>query len=166
MYFCDKCGRPATNLTWVEINGRRMEQHLCGECAKRERGIDDLIEPVVGEFFDFPVAFGRKKPSKHSDICPTCGYSLRDVMETGFYNCPDCARYLKVNNYAKTQKAFDDTPMPIEKVKLNIKKPNEITFVDELRAQLQKAVNEERFQDAADLKKKIDEIEKTKGEKK
>ena len=51
--------------------------------------------------------------------------------------------------------------MPIEKVKLNIKKPSEFSYVDNLKAQLQKAVNEERYQDAAELKKKIDEIEKS-----
>lgn len=164
MYYCDKCGQPATFLAWVEINGERMEQHLCGNCAKKERRLDDLIEPMVGEFFDFPVAFGRKKPSKHQGVCPTCGFTEREFWQSGYYNCPDCARYLKMNNYAKSQKAFDDTPMPIEKVKLNIKKPSEMTFVDDLRAKLQKAVNEERYQDAAELKKKIDEIEKSKGE--
>jgi len=164
MYYCDKCGKPATFLTWVEINGERMEQHLCGECSKKEKGLGDLIEPMVGEFFDFPVAFGRKKPSKRGNVCPTCGYTLRDFLDTGYLNCPDCARFLNVNNYAMSPKSFDDTPMPIEKVKLNIKKPSDMTYVDELKANLQKAVNEERYQDAADLKKKIDEIEKSKGE--
>ncbi len=132
MFYCDKCGKPATNLTWLEINGRRMEYHLCAECAIKERGLNELIEPVVGEFFDFPVAFARKKPSK-------------------FTNCP-------------TYGMFDDTPMPIEKVKLNVKRPEEYSYVDTLKAQLQKAVNEERYSDAAELKKKIDEIEKAKGE--
>lgn len=59
---------------------------------------------------------------------------------------------------------YDDTPMPIEKVKLNVKKPSEYTRLDNLKAQLQKAVNEERFNDAAELKKQIDEL-KERGEK-
>lgn len=163
MFYCDKCGKPATNLTWVEINGRRMEQHLCGECASHEQGLGDFIEPMVGEFFDFPVAFARKKLSKHPSACPTCGYSIKDFWATGRYNCPDCARYFD-SEKARQTKSYDDTPMPIEKVKLNIKRPDEFTYVDSLRAQLQKAVNEERYQDAAELKKKIDEIQKSKGE--
>ncbi len=162
MYYCDKCGKPATFLTWVEINGERMEQHLCGACAQRERGLGDLIEPMVGEFFDFPVAFGRKKPSKRGSVCPTCGYTVREFWTNGYYNCPDCVKYLNVNNYTIPQKSFDDTPMPIEKVKLNIKKPSDMTYVDELKAKLQKAVNEENYQQAAELKNKIEEIEKSK----
>ena len=143
MYYCDKCGKPATNLTWVEINGRRMEQHLCADCAQKERGLDELIEPMVGEFFDFPVAFARKKPSKH--------------MSSSFGYFPKMFNPY-INSY------YDDTPMPIEKVKLNVKKPSEYTRLDNLKAQLQKAVNEERFNDAAELKKQIDEL-KERGEK-
>lgn len=164
MFYCDKCGKPATNLTWVEINGRRMEQHLCGDCARKSTDFDDFIEPMVGEFFDFPVAFARKKISKHPSACPTCGQTAREFEDSGRYRCPDCARFLGGNPQSFTQKSYDDTPMPIEKVKLNIKRPEEFTYVDSLRAQLQKAVNEERYQDAAELKKKIDEIQKSKGE--
>ncbi len=156
MYYCDKCGAPASHLTWVEINGMRSSQHLCAKCAHKSRGIDDLIEPMVGEFFDFPVAFARKKISKHPSICPTCGLSLREYESTKRANCPDCARYF---NKDTKNKSFDDTPMPIEKVKLNVKRPSDFTYVDSLKAQLQKAVNEERYLDAAELKKKIDEIE-------
>ncbi len=163
MYYCDKCGKPASNLTWVEINGRRMEQHLCGECAANSRGLDELIEPMVGEFFDFPVAFARKKISKHPSACPTCGYTWREFMATHRPNCPDCIRFFGDKSYA--QKSYDDTPMPIEKVKLNVKRPSDFTYVDSLKAQLNKAVNEERYQDAAELKKKIDEIENKQGKK-
>ena len=162
MYYCDKCGKPATNLCWVEINGRRMEQHLCGDCARESRGLDELIQPMVGEFFDFPVAFARKKVSKHPSACPTCGYTSREYSESGKSRCPDCDRVF--GGTERVTKSFDDTPMPIEKVKLNIKRPEDFTYVDTLRADLQKAVNEERYQDAAKIKQKIDEIQKSKGE--
>ena len=163
MFYCDKCGKPATNLTWVEINGTRIEQHLCSECAKHEEGLDELIQPMIGEFFDFPVAFARKKPSKHILTCPTCGYTSKEFLESGAYNCPDC--YKVFGQLKPYQSNMDDMPMPIEKVKLNVKMPNEFSYVDGLKAQLQKAVNEERYKDAAELKQKIDEIEKSREDK-
>ncbi len=128
MYNCQKCGRPATNLTMIEINGRRMEQYLCSDCAREGDDLSAFVEPVVGEFFDFPVAFARKKPSKQF-----------------------VSQYQSRTNY-------DDTPMPIEKVKLNIKKPDDLSYVDVLKQKLQKAVNEENYAEAAELKKRIDDI--------
>ena len=163
MYYCDKCGRPATNLMWVEINGERMEEHLCSECAELQKGTEDLFQPLIGEFFDFPIGFARKKPSKRNLICPNCGMTSREFLETGRYNCPEC--YATFADIKPLKSNFDDIPMPIEKIKLNIKKPSELSYVDTLKQQLQKAVNEERYSDAADLKKKIDEIEKSKEDK-
>ncbi len=164
MYKCDKCGRPATKLTWVEINGTRMEQHLCSECAQTEQDLGEIVQPLIGEFFDFPVAFARKKPSKHMPTCQTCGYTYKDFLETHMLNCPDCYKFFPQNLNQYIAPRTDDTPMPIEKVKLNIKRPEDFSYLDNLKAQLQKAVNEERYQDASELKKKIDEIEKSKGE--
>ncbi len=167
MYYCDKCGKPATNLTWIEINGERTEQHLCADCAAKEKGLDELIEPMIGEFFDFPVMFARKKPSKRVATCPVCGFTSKDFLETGRLNCPECYKYLGAFIEPSLKNFYEEKPAPIEKVKLKraptLPKASE---VDSLRERLRCAVNEERYEDAAALKRQIDNIEgKNKGEK-
>ncbi len=159
MYFCDKCGKPATHLTLLEVNGQRTEQHLCADCASKERGLNEFIEPMIGEFFDFPVAFARRKPSRRVLTCPTCGYTSKEFLSTGRLNCPDCYKYLCGVVEPTIKNFFADQPAPIERVKLKKNTLPKASEVDSLREQLKCAVNEERYEDAAALKRQIDNIE-------
>lgn len=161
MFYCDKCGKPATNLTWVEINGRRMEQHLCSECALYSDDFDDFedfVQPAVGEFFDFPVAFARRKPSKHVPTCLTCGFTRDDFLQSGKFNCQDCYKYLGEIAEPDFSKSTSNK-FSFDKVKLKPKaKPQ--TKLELLKANLDRAVKEERYEDASEIKKEIDKLEK------
>ena len=163
MYYCDKCGKPATSLTWVEINGERMEQHLCSECANYANDFDDFddfVQPMVGEFFDFPVAFARRKPSKHVPTCLSCGFTSDDYLHYGKFNCPDCYKYL--GQVTEPDFSKSNPKVSFDKIKLR-KKPKPQTRLEVLKANLKKAVDEERYEDASEIKKEIDKLER-KGE--
>ncbi|MBQ7977578.1 MAG: hypothetical protein IJ301_03200 [Clostridia bacterium] len=164
MYYCDKCGKPATHLSWLNINGQRTEQHLCAECAKKERGFDEFIEPIIGEFFDFPVAFARRKPSRRVISCPVCGFTSKDFLETGRLNCPECYKYLNEVVEPAIKNFYNDRPAPIEKVKLRASALPKASEVDNLKERLRCAVAEERYEEAAALKRQIDNIEGKKEE--
>lgn len=164
MYYCDKCGKPATHLTWLEVNGHRTEQHLCADCAAKEKGLDEIIEPMIGEFFDFPVAFARRKPSKRVLTCPVCGYTSKDFLATGRLNCPECYKYLSEVVEPAIKNFYADQPAPIERVKLKKRSLPKASEVDSLKERLRCAVAEERYEDAAALKRQIDNIEGKKGE--
>jgi len=158
MFYCDKCGKPATNLTWIEINGERVEQHLCSDCALYADDFDDFIQPTVGEFFDFPVAFARRKPSKHMPTCLTCGFTKDDYLQFGKFNCPDCYKYLGIVSEPDLSKPASNK-LSFDKIKLKPKaKPQ--TRLEILKASLDKAVKEERYEDASEIKKEIDKLEK------
>lgn len=164
MYYCDKCGKPATQLIWLEINGERTEQHLCAECARVERGLDEFVEPMIGEFFDFPVAFARKKPSKRVLSCPICGYTSKEFLATGKLNCPECYKYLSEVVEPAIKNFYADKPAPIEKVVLKSSRIPKASEVDSLKERLKIAVAEERYEDAAALKRQIENIEGKKEE--
>ncbi len=155
MYYCDKCGRPATNITFIEVNGERLEQHLCSECAFYSDDFDDFVQPTVGELFDFPVAFARKKPSKHVPTCPYCGFTKDDYLQFGKFNCPECYKYLGIVAEPDLSK---QNKFNFDKVKLKPKTQPK-TRLEILKANLDKAVNEERYEDASEIKKEIDKLE-------
>ena len=49
---CEKCGKNEASYFYREnINGRRRELHLCGDCARSE-GIANPFEQRGGDLFD------------------------------------------------------------------------------------------------------------------
>lgn len=91
--------------------------------------------------------------------CPECGYSLREFERNGRFGCPECLH------------AFEDVIQPLlsrmhkdtrHRGKVPHKAHTETSLKRELRSQettLEKAVREERFEDAAELRDQIQELQ-------
>ncbi|MBQ0111372.1 MAG: UvrB/UvrC motif-containing protein [Oscillospiraceae bacterium] len=156
---CEKCGiLPATTYYKQIINGKETELHLCSECAKDE-GIYGFSAPdLFSSFFGSPIASSLK-------ICPTSKTSFQQIKKRGRVGCSDCYKYfekelmpsivgmhghtkhvgfkpLTENSAAKTD--TDTTEKQLQKLKID----------------LEKAVKEERYEDAATIRDKIKEITK------
>lgn len=95
---CEKCKIREANIKYTEIiNGVKTEHSLCSHCA-REIDFGQYGAVLDG---DFPLGrllsglLGLEEDEEDTDeraavVCPTCGASFDDFVETSRFGCPDC----------------------------------------------------------------------------
>jgi len=157
---CQDCGkREATvHLTQV-IDNQKVVLNLCRECAEK-RGFRNPLEGVpfpLAEFLASMLSQTQiKKPSKGSEeVCSVCGMSFSDFTKTGRLGCGSC--YLtfrsllndllrKVHGSTQHRGKFPHTTG-------NVMKP--LWEETKLQEELRKAIEEEDFEKAAQIRDRI-----------
>ena len=176
---CDNCGKNNANVRYTQIiNGQKKEMVLCEECS-RKLGIGhmDFNIPInFSSFFgDFLDEFENSNfvssliPARELK-CNDCGETFEEFMHTGKFGCGHCydafednldsilknihgsnrhlGRIGKINKNINTKK--ED----------NLKNENkkEKTELEKLEDDLQLAIKEERYEDAAKIRDQITKL--------
>lgn len=168
---CQHCNKnEATTHIKRNINGQREEMHLCSECAAELGVMDEFKMPSMNEFFgdSFLGNFlGAGVAAMNSlagvERCKTCGSSFNDIVKSGRIGCSDCYEKFsdklepsirkihgKTKHIGKFVTYEEAVNQPQDKVKSN--------ELDSLKEQLDAAIKEQRFEDAAVLRDKINEM--------
>jgi protein arginine kinase activator len=166
---CNVCGKNPATVHLTEIIDEQMnELHLCEECARQKStqmesqfGLSDLLAGLA----DF------SKPDKEEGAvllkCPNCGLTYADFKKIGRLGCSEC--YGAFRDYlVPLLKRIHGSTQHIGKVPIVVKagaaKPSagkkKVPALDELRQSLQKAVQNEAFEEAARLRDEIKKLEK------
>lgn len=158
---CDKCGKNvATTHIRSVINGKRTERYLCKDCAAKEGigGFEDMgINSMLASMFGDVLSLN---PSGAKARCSCCGSTFGDIAKSGKAGCPDCYKifydeflpYLKrvhgsVKHIGKTLSAS------------NIESPPVADELSNLKSELKRLVSEEKFEQAAEVRDRIKEME-------
>jgi protein arginine kinase activator len=165
---CDVCGKnPATvHLTEI-INEQMNELHLCEQCAhqksmqmEQQFGLSDLL----GGMAEFDKTANKEKDAAASQIkCPNCALTYADFKKIGRLGCSECYGAFKKYLGPLLKKVhgsilhFGKSPFK-EVVVLDKKEVQQ-----DLRSELQKAIESEAFEEAARIRDKIKELEKKDG---
>lgn len=160
---CDKCGKPAVYHSTLIVNGVSQTTNLCRDCAIKEGVFNN--EPT-SFFDDFFAPFADFLPFEQVEnlVCPVCKTSLRDFKSTLHVGCPNCYETFResLNNMVKRISRLDHhKPELIGKPQTgeNVEPKTKQEKIEQLRAEMKKAVAEERYEDAGKLKKKIQKLE-------
>ena len=155
----------------VTINGVKKEVRLCSECA-RKLGLDNIDIPInftsfLGDFFN-DYAESALLPSLKMDEakCKNCGMTYNDFIDTGMFGCSECYDVFS-NPIDSLLKNLHGTAKHIgrgakgegEPIKEKVES-KKLTKKEELEAKLEKAIKEERYEDAAKLRDEIKEMNK------
>jgi protein arginine kinase activator len=157
---CQHCKKPATiHLTQI-VNGVLNKLDMCDSCPHAKE-VDD---PTGFSLADVLLGLGASQQMQQSvdkgETCPACGFTLNDFRKTGRLGCSQC------------YEIFAEGLVPILKdMHKNIqhkgKQPHRIlektkyeTRIRELRAQLQKAIENEQYEEAATYRDHIMQLEK------
>lgn len=169
---CQICGRRATLFLTQIVNGQATDLVLCETCAK-EKGLFDPQSLAFAEKF-FPEEFKARvdqivrelseKPeaaasaplrSDGCDLltkCSVCHFTLDQYRTTGHLGCSACydvfARELNPDSMGNTESGSSETP-PAP------------TSVLQLKKQLQYAVEQENYEEAARLRDLINNFSTT-----
>ena len=174
---CQNCGKNEANFRYTQIiNGVKKELILCQECA-RKLGVDKIDLPMnfssfLGDFFNDYAENSLLPSFSTNDVkCKTCKMTYNDFINTGMFGCSDCYDTFSgpidsiLKNLHGTSRhigrGIKSKNENIERVKP--KKQSKDTKQDklqDLQKELDKAIKEERYEDAAKIRDKIKEIDK------
>jgi len=164
---CTHCGKKEATFHYKTVtNGVAQEMHLCRDCAQ-EMGIGEKYADLFGDALDFNSILNqvfnlsdKKLTSANNLKCTACGTDFNKFNTTGLLGCDKCYDVFSDAIETMLQKTQSST---VHNGKISgpdsekIKKQNEIR---ELKSQLQKAILEEKYEDAAKLRDKIKSLEK------
>jgi len=173
---CDICGKKQATVHLTEIIDDQMtELHLCEECA-REKGtqmekhfdLSDLLAGIADMGAPGSAASGH---TEDKIKCPNCGMSYQDFKAVGQLGCSECYKAFKKNLIPLLKRIHGSTQyfgkMPAVSASTGTKtqtaRAKIVSFaqqLQDLKTKLQKAVQDEEFEEAARLRDKIREIEK------
>lgn len=165
---CQKCGANNAN-THVKtvINGEFKEYDLCSECAKK-MGYTNIFGDMESEFSNFLGSFfGNVLPARtQATRCEFCGSTYSDIAKSGHVGCANCYDVFADELFPSIRRIHGNTTHCGKNSSLaqkaKGKKPTEETKEDKiknLKAELDKAVSEQNFELAAELRDKIKEME-------
>lgn len=171
---CEDCKeRPATVHYTQVINGQTTELHLCQECANRRGGGQIWANPNflalnIFSHLAHPKAFhdpsGQQAPIEKSSQtrmqCPNCGLSYQQFLNTSILGCPNCYTAFKqqlellIKQFQAGLRHQGKVPLRRGGTTLLGRK------IQKLRNDLQKAVEQERFEQAAQLRDQLRDLER------
>lgn len=151
---CQICDRSATvHLTQI-ISNKIHKLHLCEDCA-RDKGVTDPEGFSLEDLFSKSGLVTENKGEQEGPLCETCGLSPSDFKKHGRLGCPDCYAHLgdlivpMLDNMHKGDVHRGKVPRrAIERVSRN-------KGLVDLEMSLKTAVEEERYEDAAEIRDKL-----------
>jgi len=165
---CDICAKNPATVHLTEIIDEQMnELHLCEECARTKSaamesqfGLSDLLAGMVD--FEKP---SNKTEELVSVKCPSCGLTYADFKKIGRLGCAECYNVFR-KYLAPLLKRIHGSSQHIGKNPLKGKAVTRVSKkkagLQELKDQLQQAIQKEAFEEAARLRDLIKEIESKK----
>ena len=167
---CQKCGKnQATTHIKTVTNGEYAQYELCSQCAK-EMGYTNIFSDMENEFSSFLGSFfGNALPARsQATRCESCGSTYNEIAKTGHVGCANCYDIFGDQLMPSIRRMHGNTthcgkvPHSIEytQVKdITVEEVPEKTDVEVLKEQLQKAIKDQNFEKAAELRDKIKEME-------
>lgn len=161
---CDLCPNKATVYFTQIIDGKMQKVNLCEKCA-REKGVTD---PTGFALADLLFGIGQQQSvgrasGRRTESCPQCGLTAEQLKKTGRVGCPKCYEVFS-ESLSSILKAMHKGLVHQGKVPVRLMESRARSLrLRDLKAALEKAVSEERFEDAAAYRDDILALEKTAG---
>ena len=158
---CDNCGKPATvHLTEI-TDGQKIEKHFCEDCASEEGITVKASLPISQLLEDFVMQSSPRDESAES-ACEVCGLTFSEFRQRGVLGCPNDYDAFDAALQPLLKRAQDGASEHIGKAPSGAgttqKKHNAIL---RLRAQLKVAIASEDYEQAAELRDRIKELDES-----
>ena len=155
---CQRCPKPATrHITEVLGDDKFEELHLCEECAKKYLYEPEPKKTVVGK--SNPVIESESNIDPGAKQCAVCGIKFVEFRNTGRLGCPHDYDEFREELLPLLESIHGDMK---HLGKMPRRKPHTRSTgleLIQLRKQLQSAVSEEDYEEAARLRDRIKQLE-------
>lgn len=156
---CDNCNKQATvHLTEIK-GGKKIEKHLCQECAAQNEGLPVKGHTPINELLtNFVLAhsgLGKEATTK----CDQCGITWAEFRQTGLFGCENDYELFEKDLTPLLQRAHEGATHHVGKVPARRGgsgvPTRKRTDLARLRKELQIAVEKEDYERAAKIRDQI-----------
>lgn len=176
---CDVCDKEASVFLTQIINGQMTTVNLCEDCSKA-KGVTEETGFGLAEAFLSP---SHRAEESMEAVCDHCGFTASQLKKIGRMGCPECYGAFRegldglLRNMHKGTRHVGKRPgnaggttpqlLPRQRTMAStepapsppLPPPTPPVDVTKLRADLDLAVREERYEDAARLKAEIERLQ-------
>jgi len=169
---CENCKeRPATVIITKGFTGESFERHLCEKCAFQSETFSFnpnheplSIQQFLSHWFSgtdpFQAQPQKTDPAVPELECAGCKLTFNKFLDIGKFGCPTCyetfrKRLPQVFGKLHNGQSSHSGKIPVSFNELYAIKRN----IEEVRLQMQEAVNEERFEEAAVLRDEANQLQ-------
>jgi protein arginine kinase activator len=160
---CKICGIRTAKIHFTEIvNHNVVTMDLCLECAE-ERGVDVKqagsygLGDLVAGVFDSAVDAQSDKIGLMR--CPNCGFDYSEFKKIGRFGCSECYRAFEAQLLVLLRQIHGSTQHKGKTPKQLGPKAMVRRELMELREQLSRAIEKEDYEQAAEIRDRIKELE-------
>jgi protein arginine kinase activator len=160
---CDNCNKPATvHLTEIK-GGKKIEKHLCEQCAAQNEGVQIKTHTPINELLTNFVLQQTGMAKDQGMACEQCGITWAEFRQSGLLGCEHDYTLFEKDLTPLLQRAHESATHHVGKVPARrggsgvpMKKAVDLT---KLRKELQRAVEAEDYERAAKLRDAIRQAE-------
>lgn len=156
---CDKCNKPATIYLTEIVDGKKIQKHLCEDCATSEGITTKPNVPISQLLEDFILQTSAGQEMAELS-CSVCGMTFKEFRQQGLLGCPNDYDTFEKALVPLLQRAQEGASQHVGKVSGRagdeLKKHSAIL---RLRSELRSAVTQEQYERAADLRDQIKDLE-------
>ena len=160
---CQECNkRPATVHLTRFVNNQKTELHLCQECAQNRGDLNVFTPFTINDLLASFLDMGKSSsmPDKtEPEKCSVCGMNYAQFRKTGLLGCENCYKSFKdelTPILKRMQGGAQHTGKVPKRAGTNLRMRRHIA---DLKAELQKAIESEAFEEAARLRDQIRDME-------
>ena len=156
---CDICKKAEATVHLTQIvEGKMLKVDLCESCAK-EKGVQEAAGFSLADLLVGLGAAEEMKVESPGAQCPVCGFTQADFKKTGRLGCSACWETFEAG-LASVLKAMHKGDHHVGKVPSKAMHTLALNGkIQDLAEQLEKAVREEKYEDAAQIRDEIRELE-------
>lgn len=162
---CQICNKRTATIHLTEITeGVRNEMHICEQCAaeqgiaaQTQMSINDLLSNLLASQPSDEELRGR---ADEVSVCPNCGFTLDRLRKDGTLGCPHDYEVFQHSLLPLIQHAHNGRSAHCGKVPSKVPcETKKLVELSNLRRELEKAVREEDYERAAELRDRMKQQE-------
>jgi protein arginine kinase activator len=172
---CERCGKNEANVHITKIiNGIKQDVNICDKCAAESGELNfsgTMVMPGnisfqnvlsgIMNYINQPI----QNSSREEYVCAACGATYDDFKNSGLLGCSECYKYfnLEITPVIKrVQGNLEHTGKVPQKAGKGLIEKKRLQL---LKEELQRAIEVEEYERAAEIRDNIREIQKGDGEK-
>ncbi len=165
--YCEACGQAkATVHITRTINGETRRMHLCSSCATEgghlswASGSNLPVTSLLGGLLDMGTGSAVDRQATGGTACPACGLTYRQFAETGLLGCSTCYETFSAAIEPLLKRIQGETMHRGKRPAGAATEEEDVAKTEEqLRAKLQRAIEEEDYERAAEIRDALRELD-------
>lgn len=157
---CENCKQRPATVTVTQIrNGQQFTKHYCDVCSQQmhqhQQEEQVPLQQLFADWFGIPTwsANAPKSQQQEQQACSNCGMTYAQFLQEGKFNCPTCYDAFRTQIPQVMKRLHNGATKHVGKMPGAINATYQLKQrIENLRAEMRKAVEEERFEDAAALR--------------